>query len=117
MFSYCTFETIDISSFDTSNVTKMFSMFNGCTSLKNLDLSRFNTSNVTDMHSMFNQCTSLTSLDLRNFDTRNVTVMTCMFQDSKNLKTIYAKRNLWSTAKATTTYMFRNCGTSSVTYI
>ena len=39
-------------------------MFQNCTSLTSLDLSKFNTSNVTDMGWMFYSCSSLTSIGL-----------------------------------------------------
>ena len=101
------------SKFNTSNVTNMLGMFADCTSIKALDLSSFNTENVTEMNSsewyirsifegdkslekinlsssfktskiknmskMFCGCTSLTSLDLSLFDTSNVTDMNRMF--------------------------------------
>jgi surface protein len=38
-------------------------MFQGCSSLTSLDLSNFDTSNVTAMASMFATCTNLTSLN------------------------------------------------------
>ncbi len=47
--------------------------------LKSLDLSNFDTSNVTTMDSMLRACTSLTTLDLSNFNTSNVTNMDAMF--------------------------------------
>jgi surface protein len=47
-------------------------MFSRCESLISLDLSGFNTSNVTDMTWMFERCSSLQSLDLSSFDTRKV---------------------------------------------
>jgi len=46
-------------SLDTSLITNMNSLFNGCSSLKSLDLSVFNTSSVSDMGSMFYGCSSL----------------------------------------------------------
>ena len=49
---------------NTSNVTKMGEMFNGCSGLTSLDVSSFDTSNVTDMIGMFRYCSGLTSLDL-----------------------------------------------------
>ena len=58
--------------FDTSDVTRMRGMFNGCSSLTDLDLSGFDTSSVTDMRKMFKNCASLTSLDFTGFDTSNV---------------------------------------------
>ena len=54
-------------------------MFYGCSSLKELNLSNFNTNNVTDMESMFSRCSSLKELNLSNFNTNNVTVMKSMF--------------------------------------
>ena len=47
-------------------------MFQGSSSLKNLNLSNFNTNNVTDMGYMFYKCSSLTNLNLSNFNTNNV---------------------------------------------
>ena len=80
MFSQCSKLTnIDLSSFDTSKVTKMRNMFNCCCNLTNLHLSSFNTSNVTDMTGMFSGCCNLTNLDLSSFNTSNVTNMKAMF--------------------------------------
>ena len=62
-------------------------MFFWCSSLTNLDLSSFNTSNVTDMSHMFSSCSSLTSLDLSNFNTANVTDMQSMFELCSSLTT------------------------------
>ena len=70
---------IDLSSWDTSNITEMNSMFKGCSSLTSLDLSNFDTSNVTSMSNMFYGCWKITSLDLSNFDTSKVTNMSNMF--------------------------------------
>lgn len=64
---------------DTSDVSTMESMFNGCQSLAALDLSAFDTSKVTTMRGMFQACASLTALDLRSFDTSNVTDMSYLF--------------------------------------
>jgi len=73
--------TLDISSFDTSNVTSMTEMFRS-TALNSLDLSHFNTSNVTDMSYMFSRMVNLTSLNVSGFDTSNVTNMLHMFGDT-----------------------------------
>ena len=74
--------------FDTSDVTRMRGMFNGCSSLTDLDLSGFDTSSVTDMRMMFQNCASLTSLDLPGFDTSSVTDMRVMFQNCANLTSL-----------------------------
>ena len=48
-------------------------MFYYCSSLKELNLSNFNTNNVTDMSYMFAGCSSLKELNLTRFNTNNVT--------------------------------------------
>ena len=54
MFEGCKYlESIDLSSFDTSNVKNMQWMFYDCYNLKSLDLSTFNLSNVETMYAMF----------------------------------------------------------------
>ena len=45
-------------------------MFKDCPKIKILDLSNFNTSNVTDFGDMFSGLKALTSIDLSSFDTR-----------------------------------------------
>ena len=76
-------------SFKGSN-TSMAHMFSQCNKITSLDLSNFNTSNVTDMSMMFNGCRSLTSLDLSGWDTSNVTNinMGMMFSGCSKLNTI-----------------------------
>ena len=94
---------------NTSEVTNMGHMFNGCIELTSLDLSRFNTSKVTHMNQMFQFCYELTSLDLSSFNTAKVTDMHYMLDYCTNLRTIYVG-NGWSTAAVTnSTSMFRNC--------
>ena len=44
-------------------------MFSRCSSLKELNLSSFNTNNVTNMRHMFSECSSLTEINLSNFKT------------------------------------------------
>ena len=70
----------------------MYSMFTNCSSLTSLDLSSFDTSNVTNIGMMFYNCLSLTSLDLSNFDTSNVTTMSSMFISCSKLKYIRCKQ-------------------------
>lgn len=86
MFCYCqSLETLDLSNFDTSNVTNMEDMFWDCRTLKKLDLSNFNTSNVTNMLEMFGACIDLRKLIIP-FDTSNVTDMSYMFYSCMSLK-------------------------------
>ena len=108
MFRKCSNITeINLSNFNTSQVTLMWSMFNGCSSLTSLDLSNFNTSQVTDMRWMFIGCSSLTSLDLSNFDTSQVTDMRGMFNGCTNLEYINLY-NFKETKLNYADYMFDN---------
>jgi surface protein len=63
MFSNCSsLQTLDVSNWNTSNVTNMNYMFSLCRSLQTLDVSGWNTSNVTNIASMFGACRSLQTL-------------------------------------------------------
>ena len=89
MFEGCqSLINLDISHLDTSQVTNMSEMFEGCQSLINLDVSHFDTSQVTLMYSMFKRCKNLTSLDLSSFDTSKVTGMYWMFDDCEDLTSL-----------------------------
>lgn len=96
--------TIDLSEFDTSNVTTMRQMFNGANfssvdlstcdtsqvtnmeymlanaKIQNINISNLNTSNVTTMKYMFSNVESFVNLNLSHFDTSKVTNMENMFQ-------------------------------------
>ena len=80
MFRWFTkMETIDLASFDTSEVTTMNTMFYMMDSLKNIDVSKFNTSKVTDMFEMFDNAGIIEQLNVSSFNTSNVTNMKWMF--------------------------------------
>ena len=90
MFSGCdSLKKLDVSGFDTGNVTDMRYMFYHCGSLTELDVSHFDTGNVTDMRGMFEDCGNLTELDVSRFDTGNVTNMSYIFRNCQNLGAIY----------------------------
>ena len=71
----------------------MSSMLRGCSSLNSIDLSKFNTNNVTDMSFMFVNCSSLKAIDLSKFNTNNVTNMSYMFNKCSSLKKSNIKIN------------------------
>ena len=52
-YNCCNLESLDLSSFNTQNVTNMKGMFLSCKKLQNLDLSSFNTQKVINMSGMF----------------------------------------------------------------
>ena len=88
MFRNIAVTSLDFSSFYTENVTDMSGMFYDIKNLTNLDLTPLNTSKVTDMHYMFTNMSSLTSLNLSRINTSKVTNMTGMFWGVKNLPTL-----------------------------
>lgn len=109
MFKNCPKLTnINFSSFDTSNVIDMCSMFKDCSSLKTIDLSGFNTNNVENVRDMFYGCESLKSLDLSNFDTQSVEDMSKMFSGCLELTSLDLSN--FDTSKVTDmSDMFGNC--------
>lgn len=109
MFANCeNLTNLDVSKFKTAKVTKMRSMFSNCTKLGNLDVSGFNTEEVTDMGRMFDSCESLTNLDVSGFKTDKVTNMSAMFAYCKNLTSINVSG--FNTDKVTTmASMFAGC--------
>lgn len=100
---------LNLSNFDTSNVTSMYGMFAYQVSLESVNLSSFDTSNVTRMDEMFNACTSLTTLDLSNFNTSNVTYMdgmfTCLISDNSNMIYQYYNNSTTTRSSLTTIYV------------
>ena len=76
MFNYCSLFNQSVSSFDTSNVVDMTVMFFGAYAF-NQSVSNFNTSNVGGMASMFRA--SSFNQPISNFDTSNVVSMGYMF--------------------------------------
>ena len=80
--------TLNLSNFDTSKVMDMSYMFSSMPNLTTLDLSNFDTSKVMDMSNMFDGMSDLTMLDLSNFDTSNVTNMNYMFNNMSSLTTL-----------------------------
>ena len=86
---------LDLSSFNTINVTDMSYMFciNGSTYnsgirdtlTKIIGIENFNTSNVTNMQQIFDGCSLLTSLVLSNFNTTSLTNASYMFRNCSKI--------------------------------
>jgi surface protein len=81
--------SVDMSEWDTSNVTTMGGMFAGDTSLTSLDFTGLNTAKVTSFNSTFNGCTGLTSItSTKNLVSSACTDMALMFYKNYKLTTI-----------------------------
>ena len=109
MFYKCSSLTsLDVSKFDTSQVTDMSAMFLGCSSLISLDVSKFDTSQVKRISYMFDNCSSLISLDVSKFDTSQVTSMGWMFFECSGLTSLDVSK--FDTSQVTDMkYMFYKC--------
>ena len=84
-FSFFSNSDLQISATDTpntSNVTTMQGMFEGCTSLNTGNFTNWNVSNVTNMGSLFRNCESFNQ-DISSWDVGNVTDMFRMFENAK----------------------------------
>ena len=76
----------------------MSDMFHDWSSLQKLNLSSFNTHNVTDMSGMFHGCLSLTKLDIFNFNINGEIDMSYIFLGCpkeliKKYKSIFIKND------------------------
>jgi surface protein len=109
MFDHCSSLTcLDISKFDTKNVRYMNYMFSGCSGLTSLDVSKFDTHNVTNMAGMFSGCSGLTSLDVSNFNTSNVIYIGGMFGSCSGLTNLDVSN--FNTSNVTSMWsMFYGC--------
>jgi surface protein len=88
----------------------MNNMFGSMRNVENLDLSHFNTSNVTDMGGgLFTGCSALKTINLSNWDTSKVTIMDNMFSGDSNLKTIKVSDSFTTNAVTNSTAMFGGC--------
>ena len=111
MFQGChELEYLDLSNFNTSNVTNMEYMFNNCYKLKNIKFSnKFNTIKVTSMERMFEACNELEYLNLSDFNTLNVTNMKYMFNECNLLNEIKSPNKFITDKVISTEGMFQGC--------
>ena len=103
-------EVVDISGWDTSNVTTMAYMFAECEDIKkiigieNLDVSKLKNTN-----SMFYMCENLVELDLTNWNPVSLQHTYEMFSGCSNLKIIENIENWQLPNIKNVSYMFCNC--------
>ena len=99
MFEGTSISFLNLNKFNTSSCINMQGMFYNCKLLKVLNLNYFNTSLVTSMKEMFCNCISLIYLDLNNLDASKVENMYCMFCFCNSLKLL--NFNISNTAEVT----------------
>ena len=103
--------TIDISTWDTSNITDMSGMFIDCNNLECIKFGKkWKTDMVFDMNGMFKHCEKLKFLDTNDWNTMSLINTNRMFENCKNLSVIGIE--YWDTTRLETSKnMFENCKT------
>lgn len=101
-------QLLSVDYLNTSELTDMSDLFDGCYLLTSVNTSTFDTRKVTNMSYMFKGCNALTSLDLSGFDTSKVTNMTFMLAGCNKLAEIKAS-NLNVSKVKNMTYVFNGC--------
>ena len=84
-------------------------MFNECNEIKYLNLSNFNTSNVTDLCAMLQECFELEYVDISNFNIANAKDIRWMFNKCYKLKEIKGINILNNAKNINKTGMFDDC--------
>ncbi len=79
-------ESIDLSSFDTSNVIDMASMFYNLENVKSLDFVTFDTTKVQKMNAMFSAVKDIEEYDLHYFETPSLKDIQGMFAGAKKVR-------------------------------
>ena len=139
--------TLDLTRFDTRNVTNMQTMFQNsrelisikvsrnkwvnnsgcstinmfayCYSMTSLDLSKYNwsTSNVTNMDYMFAFCNNLKTINLRGLYTLNLNIMNSMFRGCISLEEITGIECIDTDKVTDMSFMFKDCRRLQVLYL
>ena len=109
MFRDCSNITeINLSNFNTSQVTNMSFMFSGCSNLISINLSNLDTSQVINMSYIFYDCYSLTYIDASDFNTSQLKAMNYIFYGCTNLTSINLL-NFNTSNVISMEYMFYRC--------
>ena len=103
--------SLDLSTWNISNVNKINDMFNNCKALTNLNVSGWNLSKVKSLASVFQDCISLKNLDLSSWDVSRVTRFSSIFHSCTALETLNI--STWDMSNAedeySTRWMFIGC--------
>ena len=103
-------EVVDISGWNTSNVTTMEDMFSFCDKLKNIiGIENLDVSKLEDATSMFYYCKNLVELDLTNWNPVSLQHTYEMFSGCSNLKIIENIENWQLPNIKNVRQMFYNC--------
>ncbi|MCC8047381.1 MAG: DUF285 domain-containing protein [Clostridiales bacterium] len=77
--------------FYTGNATTLYMYFQGCSSLQSIDLNSWDVSNVENISYLFDDCMSLTEIKINEWDVSNVIYMVYTFAGCSSLQNINLK--------------------------
>ena len=106
MFAYSGITDIDLSKWNTSNITNLSNLFFECTRLKQIDLHTWNTESVSTCYWLFRGCSSLEFINIDGWNTCNVYDMDRMFGECPKLIAIKGLNKLNTTNVQFTRLMF-----------
>jgi len=78
-------ETINLSRWNTNNVTEISRMFSRCSSVKSINLSNWNVSNVVNGIAVFYECSSLVEIDITGWNLQKAIDLSQFVQGCGNL--------------------------------
>ena len=101
---------IDLSSFNTSEVTNIYYMFGRCHFLEEVNLSNCQTDKVVNMSYLFNKCSTLKKIIFpESFNTQNVENMSYMFNCCYDLEDIHFPKSFVTKKVKNMENMFSKC--------
>lgn len=106
MFAYSGITDIDLSKWNTSNITNLSNLFFECTRLKQIDLHTWNTESVSTCYWLFRGCSSLEFINIDGWNTCNVYDMDRMFGECPKVIAIKGLNKLNTTNVQFTRLMF-----------
>ena len=105
-------EYIDLSKWNTTNVTTFYGLFADNPKLRGVNLTNIRTNKVTTMYNMFGSCISLESIDLSSFSPNSLTTINSIFNNCKQLETL----DLTNITNSQITSIIANVRISAITY-
>ncbi len=114
-FMGCSYiESLDLSTWDVSNVRTMESLFHNMRKLKDINMEGWNTENLENVYSLFAGCLALETVDVSNINTAKSNQLTRIFYNCESLKSVDI--SMWDAANVRTiSELFYNC--SSLTSV
>lgn len=100
---------LDLSKWNVSNATNIYSMFKGCQELTKVDLSGWQFPQSKTLTGMFSTCTKLKEIKgVNEWNIENINDISNIFNDSTIISTIDLSK--WNTSNITNfSYAFKNC--------